>query len=411
MSLLALVLLVVMGLLYLSSMRSFDDLVTRTLHRTIVTQETTGGRIGPTQRYENEMPQVPVVLISGRVTEDGIVMDRILNADDIEEELLLSSVTYVLESGEAEGTGWGNRIRWMSRVRNDEYTIAAAGMMGINEALKDQLVTSAITFAISMVALTGATWYLSGWAFAPVEKAMAQQRQFIADASHELKTPLSVIIANLQILEHGPLGQDDESRMWIERTDEEAHHMQDLITDMLELAKTEADENPVDRSGAVDASSQVEKVALQLDALAYERGVTIETQVEEGIMVQGNPNELERLAMTLIDNACKYADKGSTVYIRLTRHSDEGRLSVNNRGTVIDEEDLPHVFERFYRSDRSRTQTPQSGYGLGLAIAKGIAESHGGSIRVTSTEREGTTFVVTIPIARPPYNGAHDDAS
>jgi len=177
--------------------------------------------------------------------------------------------------------------------------------------------------------------------------------------------------------------------------------MLDLITDMLELAKSEADESPVDRTATLDLTSIVEKTALQLDALAYERDVSIETHVQDGISLRGNEGEVERMVMTLVDNACKYASPGTTVRVSLEQRAEVTELVVNNCGPVIDEADLPHVFERFFRSDRSRTQSGTSGYGLGLAIAKAIVENHGGRIRVTSSDEDGTAFTVTFPLGQP----------
>lgn len=402
MSLLALVLLSVIGLLYFSSASAFDRLVSRTLQHALVVQDLSAERpLAHAGGSGDKMPQVPVIIVRGHISNDQVVIDDSINTDEIDDDKLEGYVRYVIESGKSEGMGWGRRIRWMSRVRDDQFTIAAAGMKDINDALRQQLVSSVIVFVVTMAVLTLSAWKLSGWAFAPVDKAMAQQRQFVADASHELKTPLSVIIANLQILERSSLGTDPEAQGWIERTDEEAHHMLDLITDMLELAKSEADESPVDRTATLDLTSIVEKTALQLDALAYERDVSIETHVQDGISLRGNEGEVERMVMTLVDNACKYASPGTTVRVSLEQRADVTELVVNNCGPVIDEADLPHVFERFFRSDRSRTQSGTSGYGLGLAIAKAIVENHGGRIRVTSSDEDGTAFTVTFPLGQP----------
>jgi signal transduction histidine kinase len=148
----------------------------------------------------------------------------------------------------------------------------------------------------------------------------------------------------------------------------------------------------------VDFSEIVDSCALEFDAVAFDRGVMLDSNVEEGIHLQGDPEWLGRLAKILIDNATKYARKGTEVKVTLKRTSQHIVLSVNNQGDPIDPEDLPHLFDRFYRSDkaRSRGEGEQGGFGLGLAIAKGIAEVHGGTIRATSTKADGTTFTVTL---------------
>lgn len=148
----------------------------------------------------------------------------------------------------------------------------------------------------------------------------------------------------------------------------------------------------------MNLSDIVDSCALEFDAVAFDRGVTLDASVEEGIHVQGDREWLGRLAKILIDNATKYARKGTEVKVTLKRTSQHIVLSVNNQGDPIDPEDLPHLFDRFYRSDkaRSRGEGEQGGFGLGLAIAKGIAEVHGGTIKATSTKADGTTFTVTL---------------
>lgn len=172
--------------------------------------------------------------------------------------------------------------------------------------------------------------------------------------------------------------------------------MRGLVESLLELARTEEGAGSARRNVDVDLSSTVEGEALQFDAVAFEKGCLIETRVEPGVHVMGDPEQLARLTKTLVDNACKYASKDSQVTVTLSRHNGTAQLSVNNLGEPIPEEDLPHVFDRFYRSDKARTRQT-GGFGLGLAIARGIAEGHGGKISVTSTQQDGTTFSVRLP--------------
>ena len=242
---------------------------------------------------------------------------------------------------------------------------------------------------------------LSGWMIKPVEEAWQQQQQFVADASHELKTPLAVIIANTQIL----MADDkiaNDSRRWIESTQDEATHMRNLVEELLELARTdEAGGNAqVMQHNPVDFSDLVDSACLEYDAIAFERGTFIDEEVDEGIVVAGDTEWLERLVKILIENACKYTKGDSPVHVSLANEGKRCTLSVNNKGDVIDAEDLPHVFDRFYRTDKARTRGDETGgFGLGLAIAKGITESHKGTISCTSNEVEGTTFTVTLPQA------------
>lgn len=283
--------------------------------------------------------------------------------------------------------------------------------------------------------------YFSRWALRPVELSIKQQQQFTADASHELKTPLTVIIANMEILKSQPAQTVAEQMQWIESTSTEAERMQLLVNDMLALSRAEsssagkgvAEDMPKER---VDFSDLVEGETLQFESVAFERGVQIDSDIEEGLCVQGDAERLGRMVATLVDNACKYAGSASagagagadsagvgdgaaasepsedasapeaitpTVTVALSRKQSAGiggaaaELKVHNTGSVIPEEDLPHVFTRFYRADKARTSSKGS-YGLGLAIGKEIAQAHGGEISVVSTEERGTTFTVTLPL-------------
>jgi signal transduction histidine kinase len=175
--------------------------------------------------------------------------------------------------------------------------------------------------------------------------------------------------------------------------------MRGLVEEMLELARTEEGGGCARRNVDVNLSELVEGEALQFDAVAYERGALIESDIAGDVHVVGDPDLLDRLVKTLIDNACKYALAGSTIQVLLERHAGAVSLSVTNAGEPIPAEDLPHVFDRFYRSDKARTRST-GGFGLGLAIAKGIVESHGGRIEVKSSAEKGTTFTATLHEAR-----------
>jgi signal transduction histidine kinase len=140
---------------------------------------------------------------------------------------------------------------------------------------------------------------------------------------------------------------------------------------------------------------------LEFESIAFENGIELHPDITEGLMVIGDESRLRRLITTLLDNACKYTERGNAVNVRLIRiESHKLRFSVNNEGTTIDEKDLPHVFDRFYRADESRTNagSEASSHGLGLSIAHGIAEEHGGTLTVASNAEHGTTFTAELPL-------------
>ena len=251
----------------------------------------------------------------------------------------------------------------------------------------------AILFIISLI--------LAKIATRPVEEAWSKQQRFIADASHELKTPLTVILANNGIVASHPESTVSEQMQWVEGIDEEASKMKGLVSDLLLLAQTEpgaiAEEERASRIERIELSIRVEESILEFEAVAFESGVEIEGDIAEGIEIDGRPDDITRLVAILLDNACKYAR--STIGVGLRSEGSLAVLTVNNDGDPIAEEDLPHLFDRFYRADKARSDE-KPGFGLGLSIAKNIAEGHGGEISAESSEAAGTTFTIKLPIAR-----------
>lgn len=251
----------------------------------------------------------------------------------------------------------------------------------------------------------------SRWALRPVQQAWAQQQQFIADATHELKTPLTVILANNAILRQRGSDTIASQRQWIESTQMEAERMQSLVTDMLDLARptpqgAQTSEGP---AAVVDLSRLVEGEALTFEAVAFERDLTWQCTVAPGIAVRGNAARLQRAVAVLLDNACKYTDPGGTVAVTLRAATGDAVLSVRNSGEPIDAADLPHLFDRFYRADKARTHNAvdsendgAGGYGLGLAIARDIAQAHKGARRHQHrTRRHHLHSALALGIKRP----------
>ena len=235
---------------------------------------------------------------------------------------------------------------------------------------------------------------LSAVAARPMEEAMQREKQFVADASHDLKTPLSVILANNSILMENPENKVGDLRRWLDSTQEAAKRMQKLIAEMLTLADVERQDVPLVRE-EVDLANIATKADLELESVAFEKNVTLEDDLPDRCMVTGNADYLLRIVMSLLENALKYEPSGGRVSIHLTQSKKKTVLSVCNQGSRIADEDLPHVFDRFYRSDKSRTNSAGS-FGLGLAITKEMVERLGGTISVTSSQEEGTVFSVTF---------------
>ena len=317
-------------------------------------------------------------------------------SDPALEELLAEA----LSSESASGRNSSYHVAWMRASTPSGWRVALADTYSRDAALRAQATMDAAIFLVAMAALLLVVRRLARWILRPVEEAWDQQRRFVSDASHELKTPLAVILANAQILETAE-GVPEDARRWARSTAEEAKHMKGLVEDLLTLARADEQRASGERAAAerVDLSALVDGCALEFDAVAFERGCSIESSLEPGLSVVGDPSQLGRLVRTLLDNATKYAARGTEVRVALAREGRRCRLAVTNLGDVIAPEDLEHLFERFYRTDRARERQPQGGFGLGLAIARSIAEAHGGTIGAASSPEEGTTFTVLLPLA------------
>lgn len=397
MSLLGLVLFLVLGSAYVSSIRTFDGMTERALAETIDQPSYVPLVIANTNG--DSLPHISCYVVEGTYAGDSIKFDTNLSVLGFSTRRIANGVRWALDSDEDSGTAWNGNIRWVRRLDGSHFRIAFVSMQGIHEMLRSQLLNSLAIFVIAMLLLFLFTYFLSRWAFAPVERSWEQQVRFIADASHELKTPLSVIKADLQILDQSPSGFSNSDRVWIARANEEVRRMQGLVTELLELAEAENVARSFEtRTDLVDFTSVVEKSSLQLDPVAFERAISIETHSDNDVYVRGNVNELERLVTILIENACKYANPRSSIDVCLQEIGSSAVLDVNNMGDPIKAEDLPHLFERFYRTDHARTREGQGGYGLGLAIAKTITEAHGGTISARSDREHGTTFTLTLPV-------------
>jgi heavy metal sensor kinase len=237
---------------------------------------------------------------------------------------------------------------------------------------------------------------------ARLETAVKRLSQFAADASHELRTPLAVIrtTAELALRRARP---SEAYRTALGEIAAESERMTQLVEDLLSLARsgTEAVQMP---RAVLDLRALVDGVSNELRPLAEARGVGIQTRLgEDAAFISGNRPALRRLFVILLDNALKYSPEGGEVLLRLSRErNDVGSrvsVSIEDSGEGISADDLPHIFERFYRGDPARTR--RNGAGLGLAIARSIAQAHGAEIEVESTEGKGAEFSVRLPLSLP----------
>lgn len=344
---------------------------------------------------------IPVALFSMSSDGDMTALGR-FNTASISQDVLEQAGEQLAGADEGFGSLSDLGLFYMKRQAGGVMYLAFADM-GSASGWRALAATLAVVEVAALAVFLVISLFFSRWALRPVARAWTQQRRFVADASHDLKTPLTVILANTSIAFEHPERSVASQSQWLESTQHEAEAMQGLVGDLLTLAKMDEEEAAAQSGAArpaleeVDLSDVIEGEVLQFESVAFERGVKLGSQVEPGIKLRGNEQRLRRLAGTLIDNACKYVDDGGAVDVALSRAGKQAKLEVRNTGAPISPEDLPHVFDRFYRADKARTGGA-GGHGLGLAIARAIAEEHGGTLTASSTQAEGTAFTATLPL-------------
>lgn len=229
----------------------------------------------------------------------------------------------------------------------------------------------------------------------PIKEAFDKQKQFIADASHELKTPLTVINTNVDVLLSNKDDLIHNQSKWLYYIKSEAERMNKLTSDLLYLAQVDYSDVKMIFSD-FNLSEAVEHIILTMEGVVYENNIALHYDIEPNLIVSGNIEQIKQVIMIFLDNAIKYTDKKGKINLVLNKAHNKINLSVINTGKGIPEEHISKIFNRFYRTDKSRARD-SGGYGLGLAIAKAIVEQHNGKISVKSIVDKETTFTIELP--------------
>lgn len=258
-----------------------------------------------------------------------------------------------------------------------------------NRIAKDRLTsllkTSILIFIFLETIIIYVSIKLTSWIIKPVEETFNKQKQFIADASHELKTPLSVIMASSDALEN------DFEKKWIDNIRSETERMNRLISNLLDLAKLENVVNK-EQYSLHNLSKLIEISVLTFEGLIYENNIKLEYNIQEGIEFNCDNDQIKQLVSILLDNAIKHSTKNGQIIVELEKEKNAIILEIKNKGKAIPKGDEEKIFERFYRADKSRNRNDNR-YGLGLAIAKNIVVNHNGKITANSSDGY-TTFEV-----------------
>jgi signal transduction histidine kinase len=278
------------------------------------------------------------------------------------------------------------------------------GVLLVGEPVQAQEAALALLLKLLLgvggVALVGAGvggLFLSNRALAPARLSWANQQRFIADAAHELRTPLTLLRADAEVLLRGRERLEEEDAALLEDIVAESHHMSNLATNLLTLARL--DTGTIHREHeVVNLAGLAREGARRVQAFAEQQGVTVQVESSGQTYVIGDPVLLEQAMLVLLDNAIKYNRQGGHVTVRAAEQDGQALLEVRDTGIGIAAEHLPHLGERFYRVDKARSREA-GGTGLGLSIARSIAVVHGGQLLLSSVPEQGTTVTVALPLA------------
>ena len=312
---------------------------------------------------------------------------------DLSDETRLADiVTAALHRTADSGTLDEYHLRYLRQTGYATTAIAFTDTYLEYTSLRTLLSACSLVGSVALVVLFLCSYLLSGVVTKPVGAAWAQQEQFLSDASHELKTPLTVILSSADLLRRRAA---PEQEAYIDNIQAESRRMRSLVEDMLTLFRAQKSAGTLPDTTA-DVSETAVTAALRFEPVVFESGRRLLYTIDEGLQVSGDRDALERLTGILLDNAVKYAPQGTDIRLTLTHQDRTACLTVENGGDPIPPEVAAHLFDRFYRADSSRTGT---GFGLGLAIARAIAQNHRGNI--TCRSQEGVNrFSVTLPVLR-----------
>ena len=280
--------------------------------------------------------------------------------------------------------------KYMKSYTENGVKMAFLDVSRDRESMKSLLFTSLFIGSTGLLVVAAFAVFLAKWAVRPAEKAFEKQQQFVSDASHELKTPLAVMLSGADALEN-EIGQN----RWLTSIKQEISRLSDLVHGLLEL--TRYDGGTLSASNETfDLSRALTETALGLEGYIYEKKRRFSENIEGGISINGDREKICRMAVIFLDNAVKYSRDGAVIELSLKKEDGKAVMSVYNEGDGIDEEEIPKIFDRFYRSDSSRNRE-NGGFGLGLAIAADIAALHGASVKVKSEKGRYAVFSVSFP--------------
>lgn len=341
-------------------------------------------------RFEHGFTESPMFRLSTFYTValsyDGEILEIKNNPPTVHTDNDLQTLAQNILKSE-KNSGIKNNLVFYSTDKGGYILVTFMDNTVVNENAMTLFRYTLIFGGIALILFFFLSVFLARKIVTPLEQSYQKQKQFISDAGHELKTPVSVVSASAELL-----SREIGDNKWLNNIQYENERMGMLIGQLLELARTE---NVTLQTKHIDFSRLVIGEILSFESVAFEKGLTISSNVSNGIAVEGNSTQLKQLVSILLDNAIRYSIIKGEVYLNLTREHGSANLSVINKGDEIPKEQREQIFERFYRLDTARNGEDKH-YGLGLAIAKVIVTSHKGTIEV-SCYNGLVEFKVQIP--------------
>ena len=324
------------------------------------------------------------------LNDNNEIVDKISHSDNVISNEIITKAKNIISNNKTSKVRIGC-LYLESYAYNFENnnSLTIVNISNTRNMLLTNLLISLLLVGILEVIIYIISKKITEWITKPVLESFNREKEFVANASHELKTPLAVMMASIDSLD-----VNKKNEKWINNLKSESDRMSNLITRLLDLSKTEYLKK--ENFSENNLSLIVEKRALTFESLAYEKNLTIETNIIEKLNFLCHKESIDELVSILIDNAISHSKENSTIKINLTNNKSEIKLEVINEGEPIPESEYEKIFERFYRNDKSHNRK-NGRYGLGLAIAKNIVLAHSGNIKAYS--KEGfTTFEVKFKI-------------
>lgn len=308
--------------------------------------------------------------------------------------------THALEKAKDENNNAGqfklSGNDWAFNIQpvEDGYLLVFLDVTARQGILTNLIYTFLAVGLVMLIVIYFISRFFASRSIAPVKEAFEKQKQFIADASHELKTPLAVIQTNTDVLLANREDTIGNQAKWLHYIKLETDRMSKLTNDLLYLTEMESARATV-LYNPFNLSEAVETILLTMEAVIFEKQLQLDYDIEPDLMVHGSSEQIQQVVLILLDNALKYTNPNGSVTISLKSQHQDVVLTVSNTGKGIAPEHLSRIFDRFYRTDVSRSRQ-QGGYGLGLAIAKSIVEQHKGKLYAKSTIGETTSFYLHL---------------